>query len=214
MDEQMQLLQQVMSRPVPAGSAPIDVSVSRQYGESTLTMRTQLVPAAGRIPPPPPSSQMQQLQPASMPLSSAADISQPMPGTGMRGSFWASTGRRPSAEAPEGIGRTHTGNSFYEEQSEVPALLAEIERLKRKALSRGVNLTSKDEHVPTEDMAVLKQVFAIADESGDGFIGKEELAQLHVVLGEPLVDEELNSAFKAMDSERKGQINFEDFLAW
>jgi len=37
---------------------------------------------------------------------------------------------------------------------------------------------------------------------------------MHVVLGEPLTDEEGRSAFKAMDSNRSGNISFEDFLAW
>ena len=51
---------------------------------------------------------------------------------------------------------------------QVPALLAEIDRLKRKALSRGVNLQSPHEDVPAEDVAMLRQVFAIADDTGDG----------------------------------------------
>jgi hypothetical protein len=42
--------------------------------------------------------------------------------------------------------------------SQVGTLLAEIERLKRKALSRGVNLTSPQEDVPAEDVAMLRQV--------------------------------------------------------
>ena len=50
----------------------------------------------------------------------------------------------------------------------MPALLGEIERLKRKALSRGVNLTSPHEDVPAEDVVMLRQVFAIADDTGDG----------------------------------------------
>ena len=50
MDEQLILLQQALARQalVPAGAPPIDISVSRQYGESTVTMRTQL--GAGAVP--------------------------------------------------------------------------------------------------------------------------------------------------------------------
>jgi len=96
---------------------------------------------------------------------------------------------------------------------EVIRLSAEIDRLKRKALSRGVNLTSKDEDVPSEDVAMLRQVFALADSTGDGFINEVELGQMHQVLGEPLSDAEVHSAFKAMDSNRSNTIDFDDFLS-
>jgi len=86
--------------------------------------------------------------------------------------------------------------------------------LKRKALSQGINLTSPHENVPAEDVVVLKQIFSIADDTGDGRINKDQLGQLHTVLGEPLNGDELNSAFKAMDASREGCITFEDFLAW
>ena len=97
---------------------------------------------------------------------------------------------------------------------QVIRLSAEIDRLKRKALSRGVNLTSKDEDVPSEDVAMLRQVFALADSTGDGFINEVELGQMHQVLGEPLSDAEVHSAFKAMDSNRSNTIDFDDFLSW
>jgi hypothetical protein len=97
---------------------------------------------------------------------------------------------------------------------QVSRLTAEIERLKRKALSRGVNLTSKDEDVPSEDVAMLRQVFALADTTGDGFINEVELGQMHQVLGEPLSEQEVHSAFKAMDANRSGSVNFDDFLGW
>jgi len=118
------------------------------------------------------------------------------------------------SSAEPGIGRSYTRNSFYEDDTEVPNLLAEIERLKRKALSRGVVLQSKDEEVPAEDVVVLRQIFTIADDTGDGRITKEQLSQLHTVLGEPLNDSELTSAFKAMDATRQGSISFDDFIAW
>jgi len=189
MDEQVALLQQALSRPVPAGSPPIDVSVSRQYGDSTVTMRTQLgvgaAPRAGMPIAPPPNV---------VPLS-AAQLPE-------------------ETKAPGGIQRAYTRNSFYEQETEVPSLLAEIDRLKRKALARGVNLTSPHEGVPAEDVAVLKQVFSIADDTGDGRIDRDQLGQLHQVLGEPLTEDELTTAFKAMDVTRQGMIEFDDFLAW
>jgi len=188
MDEQIALLNQAMSRPVPAGSAPIDVSVSRQYGDSTVTMRTQLGGGTSMPTAPP-------MAPGVVPLSAAT---------------------LPQAPAPPGGGiqRAYTRNSFYDGETEVPSLLAEIDRLKRKALARGVNLTSPHEGVPAEDVAVLRQVFSIADDSGDGRIDREQLGQLHTVLGEPLTEMELTTAFKAMDVTRQGSVEFEDFLAW
>jgi len=118
------------------------------------------------------------------------------------------------ADVPAGIQRAYTRNSFYEDESEVPNLLAEIERLKRKALSRGVVLTSKDETVPAEDVVILRQIFSIADDTGDGRINVMQLGQLHTVLGEPLNDAELTTAFKAMDPTRQGSVSFDDFLSW
>ena len=61
---------------------------------------------------------------------------------------------------------------------------------------------------------MLRQVFALADSTGDGFINEVELGQMHQVLGEPLSDAEVHSAFKAMDSNRSNTIDFDDFLSW
>lgn len=200
----MALLQQAMNGPVPVGTAPIDISVSRMYGENTVTVRTQLgggVPAAGM------PVQQQQQPPQRM-------RDPPMPVGGSAAPVPLADMRAEESVVKLGLERAYTRNSFYEDETEVPSLLAEIERLKRKALSQGINLTSPNENVPAEDVVVLKQIFAIADDTGDGRINKEQLGQLHTVLGEPLSDSELNSAFKAMDAAREGWITFEDFLAW
>lgn len=113
----------------------------------------------------------------------------------------------------EGVGRNYSSVSFYDTEGEVNKLLTEIERLKRKALSKGVNLAGTED-VPAEDVAMLKQVFSIADDTGDGFINESQLRELHTVLGEPLTDDECHSAFKAMDIHQTGAVNFDDFLAW
>ena len=188
MDEQLALLHDAMRR--PSVGAPIDISVSRQCGDCTVVMRGQLG-AEGSSPAPMP----QAAPPPPMPLSAAGTL--------------------PTEPAP-GIQRAYTRNSFYEldADGEVPNLLAEIDRLKRKALSRGVVLTSKDEDVPAEDVVMLRQIFSIADDTGDGKINQEQLGQLHSVLGEPLNEGELHTAFKAMDTSKSGWVTFEDFLAW
>jgi len=77
-----------------------------------------------------------------------------------------------------------------------------------------VNLTSPQEDVPAEDVAVLRQIFALADDTGDGEITEDQLGQLHTVLGEPLTESELHTAFKAMDHNRSGTVSFDDFLGW
>ena len=180
---------------------PLDISVSRQYGDSTVTLRTNL-PVTKSGPSPPMQSNL-----------GSVGASQ-LPGGGMGGG---------------GVGRLVSTASFFGDEGGVPRqhsieqgiggdevvrLSAEIDRLKRKALSRGVNLTSKDEDVPSEDVAMLRQVFALADSTGDGFINEVELGQMHQVLGEPLSDAEVHSAFKAMDSNRSNTIDFDDFLSW
>jgi len=170
----------------------VRTQLSAGGGESmpAPTMRPSQAPTRFSAAPAPPA-------PAAVPLSQAGPV------------------ERNSTDLKQlGLERAYTRNSFYDDESEVPTLLAEIERLKRKALSRGVNLTSPHENVPAEDVVMLKQVFAIADDTGDGKINKEQLGQLHVVLGEPLNSVELDSAFKAMDASREGWISFEDFLAW
>ena len=194
MDEQVAILRDAMRQ--PHGGAPIDISVSRQCGDCTVTMRGQLgAPSQGVAPFRPAMAPTSMPQPTSMPLGSA--------------------GMLPTDESAQGIARAYTRNSFYEEgDGEVQNLLAEIGRLKRKALSRGVVLTSKDEDVPAEDVVVLRQIFNIADETGDERITREQLGELHMVLGEPLSESELTTAFKAMDVTRQGSVSFEDFIAW
>jgi inorganic pyrophosphatase len=201
MDEQISLLHDALRRPAPGSGAVVDISVSRQYGDNTVTMRAQM-PVAGSAAPPPKRAPLPRRD--SDPASSVN---------------FAPTADRlapaaiPSANSGGGIERANTSNSYVEE-SEVNTLLAEIDRLKRKALSRGVNLTSPQEDVPAEDVATLRRIFAIADDDSSGEISKEQLGQMHVVMGEPLTEEELNTAFKAMDWNKSNTVSFDDFLGW
>ena len=57
-------------------------------------------------------------------------------------------------------------------------------------------MTCQDEDVPSEDVAMLRQVFALADSTGDGFINETELGQMHQVLGEPLSEAEVRAALR------------------
>ena len=47
-----------------------------------------------------------------------------------------------------------------------------------------------------------------------GFVLSLVLKPGGVDAGEPLSDDELSTAFKAMDINKSGQITFDDFLAW
>jgi len=203
MDQQLALIEDALrkARTTDLGGMPLDISVSRQYGDSTVTLRTNL-PVTKSGPSPPMRSDL-----------GSAGASGDLPGGGLGG-----VGRLVSTASffgddQQGVPRQHSLEQGIG-GDEVIRLSAEIDRLKRKALSRGVNLTSKDEDVPSEDVAMLRQVFALADSTGDGFINEVELGQMHQVLGEPLSDAEVHSAFKAMDSNRSNTIDFDDFLSW
>ena len=233
MDQQIALIQEAFGRARGArlGGAPLDISVSRQFGEATVTLRTQLGGGGG---PPALSSGTKRDSTGADVAGRQPSLDERMSGSTEDGgavpaapplrnrnvSFWSdgsAGGGGDAAMAEDSVAgivrRTSTGG-FYEDPSEVVRLTAEIERLKRKALSRGVNLTSKDEQVPAEDVAMLKQIFGLADSTGDGFIDEEELIAMHQVLGEPLTPSEATSAFKAMDMNESGNISFDDFLSW
>ena len=236
MDQQIALIQEAFGRARGArlGGAPLDISVSRQFGEATVTLRTQLGGGGG---PPALSSGTKRDSTGADVAGRQPSLDERMSGSTEDGgavpaapplrnrnvSFW-SDGSAPEAggggdaamaeDSVAGIVRRTSTGGFYEDPSEVVRLTAEIERLKRKALSRGVNLTSKDEQVPAEDVAMLKQIFGLADSTGDGFIDEEELIAMHQVLGEPMTPSEATSAFKAMDMNESGNISFDDFLSW
>ena len=70
MDEQVAILRDAMRQ--PHGGAPIDISVSRQCGDCTVTMRGQLgAPSQGVAPFRPAMAPTSMPQPTSMPLGSA-----------------------------------------------------------------------------------------------------------------------------------------------
>ena len=219
-------------RPGRARGAPrrraADISVSRQFGEATVTLRTQLG-GGGALRRPAGKRLDGRRRGRAGAVARRADVGSTEDGGAVPAapplrnrnvSFWSdgpAGGGGDAAMAEDSVAgivrRTSTGG-FYEDPSEVVRLTAEIERLKRKALSRGVNLTSKDEQVPAEDVAMLKQIFGLADSTGDGFIDEEELIAMHQVLGEPMTPSEATSAFKAMDMNESGSISFDDFLSW
>ena len=143
---------------------PLDISVSRQYGDNTVTLRTNL-PVTKSGPSPPSRS-----SPMDLGSAGASDLPADRPGGVARLVSTASF----FGDEQQGGPRQRRGSYLSEEQGvasdearprppclgeasaaaargphppphplQVIRLSAEIDRLKRKALSRGVNLTSK-----------------------------------------------------------------------
>lgn len=171
MEDQLGLVEEAMQRAQLASSAaPLSIEVSRVYGDSTVTLRAQLSGTRGRAAPPPAGKTARVAT-----RSTSPHESMPLASLGLNDGLAEDSARLdagPDVHSPPrgALARTYTTNSFYEEstirrrsaeeeqEQEVSGLLAEIERLKRKALSRGVNLTSPHEDVPAEDVAMLRQV--------------------------------------------------------
>lgn len=55
----------------------------------------------------------------------------------------------------------------------------------------------------------MKEAFSALDRNGDGFIDKEELAEL-----EGLSRAEVDQIFEEADTNKDGLISYEEFLAW
>ena len=63
----------------------------------------------------------------------------------------------------------------------------------------------------TED---LRESFDHFDVDGDGRIDLAEFGKLCVALGGEIDDEHRNIGFNAVDTNRNGSIDFEEFAAW
>lgn len=64
--------------------------------------------------------------------------------------------------------------------------------------------------MPTPEQE-LKEVFAVFDKDGDGYISVDELKQALNNLGERLTNEELKAMMEAADEDGDGRINFAEF---
>ncbi|KAJ1622255.1 inorganic pyrophosphatase [Pavlovales sp. CCMP2436] len=191
----------------------VSVTLQRAVGDNQLTFVVQ-VPPAGQV------EAAAAAAPRTFARASAPPRAIAMGGESseMRPRVEPALGPRMNSEidvlAISGVGERRETLGGTAESDEVKTLMAEIERLKRKALSRGVNLTSQHEDVPAEDVARLRAVFSMADSTGSGYINASELQALHALLGEPLTDEEASDAFRRIDVNQSGDISFDDFLSW
>jgi len=68
--------------------------------------------------------------------------------------------------------------------------------------------------IQLNNLCYLKQEFDTYDEDRSGYIDVKELKGLLEKLGEELSDEELDQAFKELDSDNSGEIEFFEFVEW
>jgi len=68
--------------------------------------------------------------------------------------------------------------------------------------------------IQLNNLCYLKQEFDAYDEDRSGYIDVKELKGLLEKLGEELSDEELDQAFKELDSDNSGEIEFFEFVEW
>ncbi|CAD7925551.1 unnamed protein product [Amoebophrya sp. A120] len=68
--------------------------------------------------------------------------------------------------------------------------------------------------IALSNLCYLKQEFDMYDEDSSGFIDLDELRELLQKLGEDLSEEELHQAFKELDQDCSGEIEFFEFVEW
>mmetsp|Transcript_234 Transcript_234/g.716 ORF Transcript_234/g.716 Transcript_234/m.716 type:complete len:695 (-) Transcript_234:214-2298(-) len=68
--------------------------------------------------------------------------------------------------------------------------------------------------IQLNNLCYLKQEFDAYDEDRSGYIDVKELKGLLEKLGEELSDEELDQAFRELDSDNSGEIEFFEFVEW
>merc|ERR1712100_274778 len=68
--------------------------------------------------------------------------------------------------------------------------------------------------IQLNNLCYLKQEFDAYDQDRSGYIDVKELKELLEKLGEELSEEELEQAFKELDSDGSGEIEFFEFVEW
>merc|ERR1712031_19423 len=68
--------------------------------------------------------------------------------------------------------------------------------------------------IQLNNLCYLKQEFDAYDEDRSGYIDVKELKELLEKLGEELSEDELDQAFRELDSDGSGEIEFFEFVEW
>merc|ERR1712216_558349 len=87
--------------------------------------------------------------------------------------------------------------------------------LKRYKMSREELQAMADKMgIQLNNLCYLKQEFDAYDEDRSGYIDVKELRELLHKLGESLTEDELEQAFKELDQDGSGEIEFFEFVEW
>jgi len=107
-------------------------------------------------------------------------------------------------------------------ESELASLAQENARLRRLVSLADVTEVDAEEkksqstHVPltASEVETIRAYFDLFDEEMNGVISVSEIRALHKKLGEPLTEDEAAEALHELDKKGRGEVNFEEFLAW
>eukprot|EP00760_Papus_ankaliazontas_P028455 PhM_4_TR3720/c0_g1_i1/m.66238/K02183/CALM; calmodulin len=69
------------------------------------------------------------------------------------------------------------------------------------------------DQMSVEQIAELREAFALFDKDGNGFISSEELGAVMQSVGQPLTPEEVQAMLGEADIDRNGTIDFPEFLS-
>ena len=73
---------------------------------------------------------------------------------------------------------------------------------------------SKINSISEEETAGIKKIFDQFDKNNNDYIEKKELLALSIALNNPLSSAELSDFFRGFDSDRSGQISWEEFIRY
>ena len=68
------------------------------------------------------------------------------------------------------------------------------------------------EHFTPEQLASIQQIFEQFDRNKNGSIDRNELQNLCIALNDPLSSAELFDFFKNIDTDKSGEISWEEFI--
>ena len=74
-----------------------------------------------------------------------------------------------------------------------------------------LNLMARKMNEPDNEEDLI-ETFKVLDRDGDGFISGEDLRKVRSVLGDTLTDGQINDIVNESGKERKGRINYEEFV--
>jgi calmodulin len=96
---------------------------------------------------------------------------------------------------------------------------AELQRMMKQVDENGDNEIDFDEFLvlmssnksSIDPDSELRAAFAVFDEDNSGSISRKEMKKLMKKLGQALSDEELDAMMEEVDTDKDGQIDFEEF---